>query len=345
MSFAQIVWQEKTKIIHTAHQAFVYGMLDTWKRCTQQGNRPQEPDFVAGLVLESSPHLYNTLRTIFGQHGIQFSLTAVFCHQTPKVKFDGMAKTSCELGDLLFVHVHTSRTGSVTRNALLYQAKMSSKLPHRVSSNEFDQLRLYTDWPLFAYHRSQPLTGQRDVTPKLPHTGAQYMLIDDRPPSDPESGLSGVAGTYPIVTCMADRYLQGHNHLAAELFEFLLLRSGRGYAEKTSAPIDGWSQLVGDLLLTGLQKAFNRRNSGRSNAPRHADEALSLLDGCCVARSTGSMALTTAESILGVDKIKLLFSEPRDVPPRENWPAGNDMDPDNSGVSVVLIETSELRVG
>lgn len=345
MSFAQIVWHERTQIIQTSHQAFVFGMLDTWKRCMQQGNSPQEPDFVAGLVLVSSPLLYNALRTIFGQHGIQFSLTAVFCHQTPKVQFAGMNKTSCEVGDLLFVHVHTSRTGAFTRNALLYQAKMSSKQPYRVGSGEADQLRLYTDWPLFTYHRSRPLTGQRDVTPKLPHTGAQYMLIDDRPPSDPQSGLWGLAGTYPIGSCMADQYLQDHNHLAAELFEFFLLRSGRGYAEKSSsAPIDGWSQLVWDLLSTGLQKAFTRRNSGRSSAPRHAGGTLSLLDGYCFARSTGSVALTTAESIIGADNMDLLFSDPHNVPPHEEWPKDNVMDPD-SGVSVVLIETSELRGG
>jgi hypothetical protein len=171
------------------------------------------------------------------------------------------------------------------------------------------------------------------------------MLIDDRPPSDPQSGLWGLAGTYPIGSCMADQYLQDHNHLAAELFEFFLLRSGRGYAEKSSsAPIDGWSQLVWDLLSTGLQKAFTRRNSGRSSAPRHAGGTLSLLDGYCFARSTGSVALTTAESIIGADNMDLLFSDPHNVPPHEEWPKDNVMDPD-SGVSVVLIETSELRGG
>jgi hypothetical protein len=345
MSFAQIVWHERTQIIQTAHQAFVYGMLDTWKRCMKQGSSPQEPDFVAGLVLESSPYLYNALRSIFGQNGIQFSLTAIFSHQTPKVQFAGMDKTSCELGDLLFVHVHTSRTGAFTRNALLYQAKMSSKQPHRVGSGESDQLRLYTDWPLFTYHRSRPLTGHRDITPKLPHTGAQYMLIDDRPPSDPQSGLLGLAGTYPIGSCMADQYLQDHNHLAAELFEFLLLRSGRGYADRaSSSPIDDWSQVVWDLLSTGLQKAFTRRNSGRFKAPRHAGRTLNLLDGFCFARSTSSMPLTTVESILGADNMELLFRDTQNIPPSMDRSESNVMEPD-SGVSVVLIETSELQDG
>ena len=240
MSFSQILWREKTQIILVSHLAILYGMLDTWKRSNQKRNRPQEPDYVAGLVLESTPILYNTLSAIFGQHGVHLSLTTVYCHQTPKVQFAGMNKTSCEVGDLLLAHVHTLRSGCVTRNALLYQAKMSSKQPHKIGSKEMDQLMLYTNWPPFNYYNSYPLAGQRDIIPKLPHTGAQYMLIDDRSPNDPQRGLSGLSGTYPIGSCMPDQYLYDHNHLAAELFDFFLLRSGRGFVDKsTSSSMDG----------------------------------------------------------------------------------------------------------
>ncbi len=341
MSFTQILWQERNKIIQTAHLAIVYGMRDTWKRCARYRNSPQEPDFVAGLVLESTPILYHSYSALFGQQGISFSLAAVFCHQTPKVQFAGMRKTSCEVGDLLIVHVHTPRAGTITRNALLYQAKMSSKQPHRVGPGETDQVRLYSDWPLFKYYRSRPLAGEIDVVPKVRHTGAQYMLIDDRPPRDPQSGLRGIAGTYPIGSCMADQYLQDHNHLAAEIFEFLLLRSGRGYTDQSSrAPMDGWSQLVWDLLSTGLQKAFNRRNSGRSSAPRKAGGPIGLLDSTYFASSTDEMALTTAGSILGSDHAALLFADTEYVPPDDEWPRDTASEL-NSGVSVILIETSE----
>ena len=345
MSFAQILWREKTQIIHVAHLAILHGMLDTWKRCTQMGNRPQEPDYVAGLVLESTPILYNALSAIVGQHGIHLSLTAVYCHQTPKIQFAGMRKTSCEVGDLLIAHVHTPRSGRITRNALLYQAKISSKQPHKIGSAEIDQLRLYTDWPLFNYYNSSPLTGQRDVIPKLPHTGAQYMLIDNRPPSDPQSGLLGLSGTYPIGSCMPDQYLYNHNHLAAELFDFFLLRSGRGFADKSaSSSMDGWSELVWDLLSSGFQKAFDRQNSGRFGAPRQSGESLHLLDSSCFARTTGRSALTTANSILGSNRTAFLFTDNNNVPPNENRPRDNDRNQDN-GVSVMLIETSEILDG
>jgi hypothetical protein len=342
MSFQQIVWREKSKIINVAHLAILHGMLDTWKRCTQVGNMPQEPDFVAGLVLESTPILYNALSAIFGQYSINLSLTAVFCHQTPKVQFTGMRKTSCEVGDLLIAHVHTPRSGCVTRNALLYQAKISSNQPHKIGTAEIDQLRLYTDWPLFNYYHSSPLTGQRDVNPKLPHTGAQYMLIDDRPLSDPQSGLLGLPGTYPIGSCMPDQYLQNHNHLAAEFFDFLILRSGRGFADKSaSSSMDGWSELVWDLLSSGFHKAFNRQNSGRFGAPRQSSGPLNLLDSSCFAQTTGGSALTTAKRILGSNHTEFLFSDTRDVPPNKDWSIDDDRNQDN-GVSLILIETSEI---
>jgi hypothetical protein len=346
MSFAHIVWQEQMKIIQNSHLAFVKGMHDTWNYCAKYGRQPQEPDFVASLVLDSAPILYQVFSAIFQQHGLQFSLAAVFCHQTPKVQFVGMSKTSCEVGDLLFVHVHTPRTGETTRNALLYQAKKSSKQPYRIDSSEADQLRLYATWPPFEYYKSPPLTGQqRDITPKLPHTGAQYMLIDDRPPGDPQSGLMGIPGTYPIGCCMADEYLHNHNHLAREIFDFLLLRSGRAFIDQsTSSSTNGWSKLVWDLLITGLHKAFNRRNSGRLGAPRHAGGPVHLSDGCFFARTTGATALTTAASILGHDSTENLFADTRDVPPDRNWPQDNFPDP-YSGVSIVLFETFEEEGG
>jgi hypothetical protein len=85
--------------------------------------------------------LYHAFSVLFAQYGYQLSLVAVFCHQTPKVQFSGMRKTSCELGDLLVVHVHTAREGAVTRNALLYQAKMSSNQPHRIGLLRVTSLR------------------------------------------------------------------------------------------------------------------------------------------------------------------------------------------------------------
>jgi len=331
--------------MQASHRAIVHGILDTWKRCSQHGSTPDEPDFVAGLVLESTPILYKALSSIFQQYGLYFSLTVVFCHQTPKVHFSGMTKTSCELGDILMIHVHTNRTGAVTRNALLYQAKISSSQPHKISSAEIDQLILYTGWPDFEYYHSPPLSGQRrSVNPKLPHTGAQYMLIDKRPPNDPQSGLTGMPNTYPIGSCMPDKYLYDHNHLAAELFDFFLFRSGRAFADRSLASaVDGWSEVVWDLLSVGLQKAFNRKKSDRFSAARHSGGPVHFLDGSFFIRTTDRSALTTVIQVLGQDTDELLYTDSPEPPRSEDWPKEDIHDPD-SGISIILLETSEGRM-
>jgi hypothetical protein len=79
----------------------------------------------------------------------------------------------------------------------LLQAKVSSRQPYQVHRSEMDQLSLYSTWPDFEYVSSGPqLNGlRRSVRPKVSHMGAQYLLIDDRGPNDPASGLLGAPGT------------------------------------------------------------------------------------------------------------------------------------------------------
>lgn len=255
MSLNRILWSERQSFIQVTHLSFIYGILDTWKRCERNNNTPQEPDFVAGIVLESFPLMYRAFSSIFKKKGINIAMSSVYCHQTPKVKYTGMSKSSCELGDLLIVFTHKDR-GHIQRNAILYQAKISSKQPHRISKSELDQLTLYKDWPDFEYVKSPPLTGQRrSVSPKVCHPGAQYMLIDDRSYDDPLSGLLGLSDTYPVGSCMPDQYLQDHNHIAQEIFEFFIFRSGRSFDSRINTS-DGWSQIVWDLLSISLHKAF-----------------------------------------------------------------------------------------
>ncbi len=255
MTIGDIIWNEQAAIVRSSHMAIVHGMLDTYTRCGQRSSLPQEPDFVAGLVLESTPLIYSTLKALLTPHGIAVSMASVFCHQTPQVTHSLDSK-SCELGDLLFVHIHTDRSAKVRRNALLYQAKMSSKQPYKVPKSETHQLALYTDWPQFSYKSPGDLAGaKRDINPKVPHTGAQYMLIDDRPPSDPQSGLLCIPGTYPIGSCMADKCLHDHNHLAQELFDLLRWRSGKAFDGQTrNPPTDEWSRTIWDSRRRSIAK-------------------------------------------------------------------------------------------
>ncbi|GAI15023.1 unnamed protein product [marine sediment metagenome] len=67
------------------------------------------------------------------------------------VRFSGMRQEYCEVGDLLWCHVHTDSDGDVIRNAILYQAKKTSLQPYTISGRALDQLNLYTKWPQFTY--------------------------------------------------------------------------------------------------------------------------------------------------------------------------------------------------
>lgn len=338
MSVSDILWSEKNSILSAFHMGIAFGMVDTWKRCGSLKTRPQEPDLVAGLVLESTPFLYAALRAILTPHRIGVSLASVFCHQKPEVAFDSPAK-SCELGDVLFVYVHTPRRGPCRRNALLFQAKMSSKQPYPVRAAERHQLQLYVEWPDFRYTRSSGLTGQtRNVNPKVPHAGAQYLLIDDRPPDEPASGLLGFPGTYPIGCCMPDESLHDHADLASELFHLFLFRTGRAFEDRGAAgSANDWSQVVWDLIESGMRNCFNRTRSGRRNSPRaYAASA----DGLSFCQTSSSHCIHTVSQAIGHGSAAQLFDTSGDDPPRQSDRRTNDSEP-GSGVSLILIETSE----
>jgi|CXWL01.1.fsa_nt_gi hypothetical protein len=348
MTFDHIIYNEQTSIVDSAHMAILHGMHNVYSYCSQHSNSPQEPDFVAALVLESTPLIYNALKAILRPYRIAVSVASVFCHQTPQVTHS-LASKSCELGDLLFVHIHRDLSGKVCRNALLYQAKMSSMQPYVVQSNEAHQLALYTDWPQFTYIRAGVLNGvTRDINPKVPHTGAQYMLIDDRPPSDPQSGLMNFPGTYPIGSCMAGKYLHNHNHLAQELFHLLRFRSGKAFKGRSSnrnPPTGEWSEMIWDLISVALNKGFKRKNSGRNSKFRTGGGPLHLdvTDGACFTAATQRAPLLTMMEILDDNRAASLFYEPPDQEPPRKGDLIDDARGPDAGVSLILIETSEAR--
>jgi hypothetical protein len=333
MSFQHTIWQEKPRLTTAAHLAIVSGLLETWRRCAARHTTPEEPDFVAGLVLDATPTLWKLFKEILERHQVSLSLFSVYCHQAPRVRYSGITKSYTEVGDLLLVHAHRKRSGASLRNALLYQAKMSSRQPYHVPKAEQHQLNLYTEWPEFEYFNSPPLSGQRRaVTPSAPHMGAQYLLIDDRPPSDSRSGLKLSAGTYPIGCCMADPYLHDHNDLASEVVDFLVGRSGRHFAGEPQKPApDGWSQLIWDLILVSLGKAFNRRRSGWQNVPRGLYPEAEALDGA-------SLAVSTVRGLLGNEGVNLLFAPGQDSPPDRAQAQGEA--PFETGISMILLETA-----
>lgn len=344
MSVSDVLWGEKNSILAAFHMGIVLGMVDTWKRCRGLSTTPQEPDLVAGLVLEGTPFMYAALKAILSPYRVAVSFAAAFCHQKPEVTYDPSVK-SCELGDLLFVYVHTPKHGLCRRNALLFQAKMSAKQPYPIRSTERHQLRLYAEWPDFTYSRSSFLTGKsRSVNPKAPHAGAQYLLIDDRPPDDPASGLLGFPGTYPVGCCMPDESLHDHADLAAELFNLFLFRTGRPFeGRKTAGISDDWSQVVWDLIESAVKNSFNRKRSGFRGGPRISGEYAASADGLSFCCTSSSRSIDTVSEILGHGDASAFFAPGGDEPPRESERRSNGWE-SGAGVSLILIETSERPI-
>lgn len=344
MSYLSVIREEQKAIFSVTHMAILYGIMDAWRRCNNRDLAPQEPDVVASLVLESTPVLHSALAEILQPHRMNVSVFGVYCHQTPKVKFAGMRKTSCELGDLLLVHKHTQRSGLLLRNSLLFQAKMSARQPYRISHSESDQLALFTTWPDFQYHSSGALTGmQRSVKPKMLHTGAQYLLIDDRPPTEPHSGLLGLPGTYPIGSCMPDDLLHDHSDLASEVLQFLLYRSGRPFEDRSDSVGRGdWSELVWDLINVGVTKAFTRRLSGRAVVARGAGDPIEMCDGRSFSGATSPTAYTVISQVIGKRDAGILFRRAGHGGVGDERPNRELAEPP-SGISIILIETSEAR--
>jgi hypothetical protein len=345
MSIASTLWQYHDELMQSFHIATINGILSTWRRCESLGTTPQEPDFIAGIVVESSPLIYSVLNSLLSRHKVSVSMTSVFCHQTPQVSFGLNPPAICELGDILFAYVHTPRVGTVRRNAILFQAKASAQQPYRIHSGDKNQLRLYMDWPDFIYTRSTTLTGQkRFITPKTPHSGAQYLLIDDRPPQEPMSGLLGLPGTYPIGCCMPDESLRDHNHLASELFNLFIFKTGRPFEEKaTAAKKQDWSQVVWDILESGVKRSFNRKNSGRRQTPSTAGNTIQMLDGTSFAKTSSWLSCSTVADIIGRDNARFMYAQDNDTPPI-NRSRENNFGESEGGVSVVLIETSEREL-
>ena len=300
-------------------------------------NKPQEPDMVAKLLLESVPYIANALRSVLAPSGITTTISSVFCHQRPMVEFI-RGGGRCELGDILFVHQHRNNSGIARNNALLLQAKMCGKEKHIIAaSNELVQLQLYQQWPQFKYYRTLGLSGfKRDVIPKNKHLGAQYLLIDSNDRFSAHSGMLGFPGTHCMAVWPAGKILYANNSLADELIHFFLANSGQKFFRKWESGFSDWSQVVWDILSYAQDASFNRKNIKVSNQSRHANDQISF---CCSMfdgqDKFGDEAASSISSHLNH------FFDFSDQPPTKiNFQSD---DGESGGVSIVLIETVDTK--
>jgi hypothetical protein len=312
-------------------------MYDAYQRAVPSGNDPEEPDFVASLVMKGVHEIKAVLDAIFHNFGIRIATSGVFCHQSPMVKFSINSDTKrCELGDILFVHVHKGTSGGVQRNALLLQAKMTDPAApmKTIPTAEQHQLALYQQWPTFTYDMGGgPLNGlSRTISPPNRHPGAQYLLIDtDRG----FANASVSAGDFPMAVWMAESPLYTSQTFGRVLFDFLSQTTGRQFSDKVSAT--DWSRVIWDLIENGLAKGFNRRRTQHYDDPRFTGDKIP--DYACLFLGLDRMNDSIVTQIVGPAVGNFSGdSGHADVPPGQI----NQFDNDGpGGISVVVIETDE----
>ncbi len=258
----------KRRLQSDFRSAINLSMIDAWTRVP---GGPQEPDFVASLVLHGTPLIHNAIVANAGGLYNSVNTVGVFCHQSPMVTYaDGGVNRTCELGDVLWCHFHTDQAGYVFRNALLFQSKISRAANPHIPYND-TQLKLYREWPQFSYTRAGTLNGQiRNYLPKQPHDGAQYMIIDGRRINLGSGRLDPLFfRPNPMRTSTVTPLIYADTSLQAELVRFLFWGSGKPFGGwNEGGPNDVWTKVVWDLLRNGMQRAFNRRRAGFNNEPR-----------------------------------------------------------------------------
>lgn len=344
--FKQALLSYPAALMAGFEQAIRIAMHEAHQRCA--GRKVQEPDIVAMLVLEGVPYIANTLRAITEPFGIGTTVSSVFCHQRPEVRFNRRSRTPdrCELGDILLVHRHSNAFGELAAsNALLLQAKLCGDAAHTIPTREQHQLRLYQHWPAFEYSRSGPrLNGKtRDVTPKRRHGGAQYLLIDDGSHGPAAGGLLGLPGTHCMAVWPAEPVLYSSISLAEELWRFFLGLTGRSFQDHVPAGAINWDTVVWDLLEHSLNFVFNRKSAGIRQQPRAGGDPLAsplpLLNFCVVGDNVEIDNYDDQQQAL-LKRFHNVLQQGGREPPDRGQLLEQDAD-DAGGVSVVLIETRD----
>lgn len=273
--------------------------------------KPQEPDYVAALSTKFLKEFFNILVAVFPEY--DFSVSGVYCHQKPIVDINLDKKP--ELGDILFVYADRKHDGKKVLNSLLLQAKISNHPWLRIHPSERHQLELYKEWPEFTYHRAGYLNGEkRNILPKTINDGAQYLLIDNNPLTN---GIFSREGMFPMGCSVPDDILCINDSLSKELINLLKFKSGRTFDSNPYSTEDDWSKMVWDLLRIAGFKSSKRKNAKLGSFPRSGEYNHFYTENM---RNT-----TLLDEALG------------------NYGKIAEMNDENSGVSVVVIESQVRR--
>lgn len=259
---------------------------------TSSGTKKSEPEYIADLTDNLPQNLISVLNQ--NNNGKHYKIASCFIHQKPIVEFLSSIHGSYkkpELGDLLLLYKDIKSNGKINYNALLLQAKKgSSTKPNKIQTQDLHQLKLYTEWPVFKYHRANnkiigiDLNGEeRSVYPKAPHPGAQYLIIDE-----------STSQTF-FFCAEPNTEITATNSLGETIFDFIHFQTGRTFEYLNGTgifpnhyhnslyypneAIYGWTRVINDffIILKGISFSLNR-NKNYGNRLNDPYKLFSFLD-------------------------------------------------------------------
>lgn len=324
----EIILQNKQQLITGAAGAIHRAYNAAFHRQTS-GSKPHEPAFVASLICDGLPELHASWQPLL--RGVTLEIAGVYCHQSPKVTWPGIHQcqktkpsNSIELGDLLMCHFHTSVTGREWNCALLMQAKMVSKLPHKIQAQELTQLYLYEDYPRFTYTTPSTLQGQPRAIARRSGRPLRYLALD---------GVNTAVLTRPESTL-----------INFKLFDLSLVHllghwAGRVFVRTNFPQNDDWSRVVMDLLIVVANRVFRLGDQGMIEKKR----GIRLSKGTDLRHFDGVSCQIAADGSRSKDAGNLLkrVVSTKGPPSRDGLSDRAPANEEDAGTSVIIIHTSE----
>lgn len=235
------------------HRAICDALSNSLAKLTES-----EPQLVARLAV-------NIPKEVGAIGNFPISSSSIFVHQRPYVKYTGMSSKKIEVGDLLLIRTLKRKDGTVTRTALLLQAKKSDfKNIANISQGNQDQHDLYAYWPKFTF-ASSPLKGQdRFVRGPNMQNGSQYLILPKNSPSKFKMFCHRYCCEQECMPCCnyscsltafaPPSKLSRFRCFYVELIDFILGNAGRTFQYQPCDGSIGWSQFITDLIIATNEK-------------------------------------------------------------------------------------------
>jgi hypothetical protein len=226
-----------------------------------------EVGFVAALALGGIRNISAAWRPLLARAGWQLTVTGVFCHAAPLVRFKSPKgpTLNCELADMLVV-MDQEQPRNHIRIANLIQAKMAAKAMRVqfTGASSQRQLDLYQQWPPFSFIDRVYGPGFYNLRHRAAGDAGSFGVIDRHfrnETATPPRWTQHRASPTPhkiIHEPMLGTYLA---NMAA---------SKRGYGRRARPNgSDDWSKVVDLLLRVTYQKTFKHvQTLGRATSDR-----------------------------------------------------------------------------